>query len=268
MVRPSTQANESDPTQRFQGRASAYGSARPSYPPAVLDRLVREGNLSAESVIADLGSGTGIFTSLLLECGATVFAVEPNADMRASAEQRLGGLANFRSVNGRAEATTLEESSVDLVTAAQAYHWFDRASAHAEMKRILRKRRETQKLGTIALIWNDRDSTHTAFTVAFENALRRFCPDYATLQGTSSMPKAFDELFGQGNYWRIELRHAQALDCDALVARAMSTSYAPREGTKDREELVNELKAIFEAYEEAGSVHLHYRCVVICGHPA
>jgi SAM-dependent methyltransferase len=254
---------ESDPTQRFQGRALAYGSARPSYPPTVLDWLVHEGNLSAKSVVADLGSGTGIFTALLLECGATVFAVEPNADMRAAAEQRLGSCANFRSVNGRAEATTLGESSVDLVTAAQAYHWFDRAGAHAEMKRILRK-----TTGTIALLWNDRDTAHTAFTAAFENVLRRRCPNYAKLQGSSSMHAAFDELFGKGNYRRIELPHTQALGRDALTLRAMSTSYAPREGTESHLELVQELNAIFEAYENMGVVELHYRCVVIDGRPA
>ncbi|MCL2776921.1 MAG: class I SAM-dependent methyltransferase, partial [Polyangiaceae bacterium] len=157
-------SNESDSTQRFKGRASAYGSARPSYPPAVLDWLVHKGNLSAESVVADLGSGTGIFTALLLECGATVFAVEPNADMRASAEQRLGSRANFRSVNGRAEATTLDESSIDLVTAAQAYHWFDRAGAHAEMKRILRKAPALQR-NSVALNLKIQGDAHTSRSV-------------------------------------------------------------------------------------------------------
>jgi len=123
-------------------------------------------------------------------------------------------------------------------------------------------------IGKIALIWNDRDVTHTAFTAAFEDVLRRLCPDYATLQGNSSMPDAFDELFGKGNYRRIEFPHAQAIDCDALALRAMSTSYAPREGTEGHKELIKELKAIFEAYEEAGVVQLHYRCVVIYGRPA
>ncbi|MCL2723243.1 MAG: class I SAM-dependent methyltransferase [Polyangiaceae bacterium] len=254
----------SDPTQRFEGRAAAYDKARPSYPLAVLDLLARDFHLRAGSVVADLGSGTGIFTAILLERGATVFAVEPNADMRATAEQRLGSIAGFRNVNGRAEATTLATSSVDLVTAAQAYHWFDRPRAHAEMKRILRK---APNVGCIALVWNDRDTTATQFTAAFEDVLRRRCPDYATLQGRSEMPEAFNELFGAGGWSRTALLHDQELDRDALIARAMSTSYAPREG-EAHAALISDLRALFDTHEEAGIVRLHYRCVVIGGCPA
>lgn len=135
-----------DPTARFSNRARAYARARPSYPEETLAILRAHHGLvvspaAGPSVVADVGAGTGIFTRLLLDAGARVFAVEPNADMRAEAERALFGpsyAGRFTSVDGRAEATTLEPASVDLVVAAQAFHWFDVEAARLEHARILR----------------------------------------------------------------------------------------------------------------------------------
>ena len=129
---------EPDPTQRFSNRVDDYVRHRPHYPPGVLD-LLREGiGLTPRTVIADVGSGTGISTELFLENDNTVFAVEPNPEMRAAAKRLLGGRANFHSVDGTAEATTLPGGSVDCVVAAQAFHWFDPEKTRAEFQRILR----------------------------------------------------------------------------------------------------------------------------------
>src|SRR5688572_11749971 len=113
-----------DPTGRFTHRADAYVKSRPSYPAGLFDVLRDECGLGPSSVVADLGSGTGIFTRLLLERGATVHAVEPNDDMRGEAERTLASEPRFHSVKGTAEATTLAAGSIHLVTAAQAFHWF------------------------------------------------------------------------------------------------------------------------------------------------
>jgi trans-aconitate methyltransferase len=93
---------------RFSNRADNYKKFRPSYPQDVLEPLKKVG-LTSASIVADVGSGTGIFTQILLSCGAKVFGVEPNKAMRDSAEEKLSGEQNFVSVDGSAENTTLAE---------------------------------------------------------------------------------------------------------------------------------------------------------------
>src|SRR5437773_7925164 len=113
-------------TRRFSSRVGNYARCRPSYPPEIIEILRQECGLTSDSVIADVASGTGIFTRLLLENGNRVYGVEPNQAMRESGESYLANYRKFTSVPGTAEATTLISASVDLVTAAQAAHWFDR----------------------------------------------------------------------------------------------------------------------------------------------
>lgn len=126
-----------DHTRRFTGRVESYARHRPSYPWAVIELFERECGLASDSVVADVGSGTGILSTLFLENGNRVFGVEPNAEMRAAAERLLGDRSRFTSVAGTAEDTTLEAGSVDLVVAGQAFHWFDAGRARAEFARTL-----------------------------------------------------------------------------------------------------------------------------------
>jgi ubiquinone/menaquinone biosynthesis C-methylase UbiE len=114
-----------DPTQRFSDRVENYVKYRPGYPAAIIDTLRAECQLTADSVVADVGSGTGILAEMFLKHGARVLGIEPNRQMRAAAECLLGGCARFMSVAATAEATTLPAHSVDFVTAGQAFHWFD-----------------------------------------------------------------------------------------------------------------------------------------------
>jgi 16S rRNA A1518/A1519 N6-dimethyltransferase RsmA/KsgA/DIM1 with predicted DNA glycosylase/AP lyase activity len=90
-------------TERFSSRVENYIKYRPSYPPAVLELLRVKCALAATSSVADVGSGTGILTELLLETGAAVCAVEPNREMREAAERLLNDYGRFRSVHGTAE---------------------------------------------------------------------------------------------------------------------------------------------------------------------
>lgn len=247
-----------DATSRFTGRATAYERARPSYPRAVIDLLDEMCDLHTSRVVADLGSGTGIFARLLVDEGLTVIGVEPNADMRAVAERDLATSRNFRSVAGRAEATGLADGSVDLVVAAQAFHWFDAEKTRREALRILRT------TGKAALVWNDRDKTSTPFARDFEALLLATCPDYPKLQGSSAnVPRAFDAFFGPGGFQRRSVANGQTLDRDGLVDRVRSASYAP---TDDRA-LVEGLDALFAKNAEDGKVTILYDCVVIAGRP-
>ena len=120
-----------DSTQRFSDRVADYVRYRPNYPRGILATLAAETGLSTDSLVADVGSGTGISAELFLSHGNAVYAVEPNHDMRAAAEAALARYPRFHSVVGTAETTSLPDHSVDYVVAAQAFHWFDADSTRA-----------------------------------------------------------------------------------------------------------------------------------------
>lgn len=253
-------------TGSFTGRVSDYVRTRPSYPRALLAVLREACGLGAASVVADLGSGTGIFTRLLLESGATVHAVEPNDEMRAAAEAALGGGAGFRSVAGSAEATTLESASVDLVTAAQAFHWFDVPRTSKEMRRILRAHDASER-ANVALVWNDRELDADAFHRDYEALLVRRCPRYRELQGKADTTDKFDALLGAGRWRRVAVANEQRLDREGLVGRLLSSSYAPRPGEPGHDETFAELRAMFDRHAASGELAMLYTTVAILGRP-
>src|ERR1035438_3538154 len=128
----------SDPTQRFSSRVEDYICYRPSYPADAIAFLERECGLTSQSRVADIGSGTGLLSEPFLRFGCEVDGVEPNAEMRAAGQRLLAGWPRFHSIAGRAEATTLPNGSADLVSAGQAFHWFDSDAARTEFRRILK----------------------------------------------------------------------------------------------------------------------------------
>lgn len=209
--------------------------------------------------MVDLGSGTGIFTRLLLDYGASVLAVEPNADMRAEAERALAGYKGFLSIDGRAEATTLNLAPADLVVAAQAFHWFDVAAARAEHARIAKSHAHA------AFIWNDRDTSGNEFLARYDEILTKYCSGYARLQGHADTPEKFDAYFGKGKWTRHTAPNSQSLDRTLLVARVMSSSYAPALDSAEYTAMVAALGEAFDRHAENGAVTIPYRTIVIGG---
>ena len=250
----------------FSGRVDDYVKTRPSYPHALLGVLRETCALGAASVVADLGSGTGLFARLLLESGATVHAVEPSEEMRAAAERLLGSDPHFRSVAGGAEATTLPAATIDIVTAAQAFHWFDVERTREELRRILRARAGVAaQTGNVALVWNDRELDADAFHRAYEELLVRRCPKYRELQGKADTTSKFDALLGAGRWRRVSVPNEQHLDREGLVGRLLSSSYAPRSAAPGHDETFTELRAIFDRHAESGRVTMRYTTVLIAG---
>ncbi len=247
-----------DSKERFTARADAYAKARPSYPAETLDILRDDYGLTSSSVVADVGSGTGIFTRLLLMSGAFVHAVEPNADMRREAERSPH--PRMLSVNGSAEATALQAGSIDLITAAQAFHWFDLDRFTAEAKRIVKPH-----TGRVALVWNDRDLDGSPFLREYEEILVTHCPRYRELQGKADSVEKFDALFGAGSWLRRTCSNEQELDREGLITRVLSASYAPARGTEGFEPLVEALERTFSQHAIHGRVTLSYTTVVIGG---
>ncbi len=250
-----------DPTERFTSRVENYVRYRPGYPERVLDALRDACGLRSDWVIADVGAGTGLFTKLLLENGNRVFAVEPNDAMRAEAARLAAERGGCTGVAGRAEATMLPAASVDLVTAAQAFHWFDAAAARREFLRIL------VEGGFVALIWNER-RTDTPFLAGYERLVRRYGPDYRTLAERGIGAESLRRFFAGGEMAIAELPNEQRFDLEGLTGRLESASYAPKPDHPDHALMLRDLEALFRRHARDGQVTIAYGTLVYTGRPA
>jgi SAM-dependent methyltransferase len=248
------------PEQRFSDRVSNYVRYRPAYPAVVIDTLARECGLKPESVVADAGSGTGISAELFLRKGCTVRGVEPNREMREAAERLLAGYADFQSVNGTAEATTLADRSVDFVAAAQAFHWFKPEPTRTEFTRILRPG------GWVVLMWNERQLDTTPFLRAYEELLVKHGTDYAKVRHENVNAQALGAFFAGGDYVTHSFPNEQRFDYEGLAGRLLSSSYAPAAGHPGHEAMMTALRKIFEQHQENGRVSFAYDTRVHIGH--
>lgn len=237
--------------QRFSNRVENYVKFRPGYPPDVLQLFRDEMNLRPDSVIADIGSGTGISAKLFLENGNEVFGVEPNDAMRSAAENVLAGYSKFRSINGTAEKTTLDVSSVDFVIAAQAFHWFDPEKTRIEFKRILKAG------GYVALIWNERQLDATPFLREYEQFLLRFANDYTKVRHENINEGKLFDFFGC-KFQRGSFLNSQIFDFDGLRGRVLSSSYMPSESDQAYQAMIAELKTLFAKHAENGRIKVSY----------
>lgn len=248
-----------DPTGRFSTRVADYIKYRPGYPPAVLRLLEDECGLTGESVVADVGSGTGILSELFLRNGNRVYGVEPNREMREAGERLLSSYANFVSVGGRAEETTLEDASVDFVTAGQAFHWFDPPRARHEFMRVLRPG------GQVVLVWNDRRTGGTPFLEDYERLLLEYSTDYREVSVKYAEESMLAALYGPCEIRTQTFDNEQVFDFDGLRGRLASASYTPEPGHPNFDPLMRELEALFRRHARDGRVVVAYDTKVFYG---
>src|SRR6266849_712806 len=247
------------PTARFSDRVENYVRYRPGYPPEVLDLLRAECGLQPSHIIADIASGTGVLTRLLLDNGNSVFAVEPNTEMREMGMHELESYDRLVSVAGTAEETTLRSASVDFVTAAQAAHWFDLPRARAEFVRILRPD------GWCVLIWNERETTSTPFLREYEQLLLTYGTDYKEVRHertTAMIHEFFAPALSEERVFSLR----QQFDYAGLAGRLWSSSYAPVEGDPSYAPMMQELQRIFRAHAKDDTVDFEYKTRVFYGH--
>ncbi|GAB3914184.1 class I SAM-dependent methyltransferase [Mucilaginibacter boryungensis] len=249
----------SDSTQRFSNRVDNYIKYRPGYPVGVLELLHNDGGLKTGSKIADIGSGTGILTRLLLDEGYTVYAVEPNGDMRQAADAQLGDHKRYHSINGTAEATTLQAGSIDMVTCAQAFHWFNAERCRVEFARILKPG------GKVALIWNNRQIEADEFSIDYEFLLRQESSDYKRVNHQNLTEADFTAFFKDGQYQFSKFPNVQVFDEAGLIGRAFSSSYVPAQATPEGETFLHKLKDIFNRHQENETVSVQYQTEVYLG---
>ena len=242
---------DSNSTTRFTDRVENYIKYRPSYPADVIVYLKTESILRGDSVIADIGSGTGISAELFLKNGNVVYGIEPNDAMREAAEKLLSTYNNFRSINATAEDTTLPDNSIDLIICAQAFHWFDVAKVRVEFKRILKP------AGRICLIWNERILDGNPFLIAYENLLLKYGTDYKNVRHENIDEKKLNEFF-ENRYIKKTFPNKQVFDLAGITGRLLSSSYTPQYASPLYEPMLAELNEIFEKNQVNGFIEFLY----------
>lgn len=240
-----------DSTRRFSDRVENYIRYRPHYPEAIAPFLQGEIGLSTSSVLADIGSGTGILAELFLKNGTIVYCIEPNQQMREAGEKLLGGYKNFISIAATAESTTLDAQSVDHILAGQAFHWFDLLLCKQEFHRILRPQ------GWVVLLWNER-KMNSPFAVAYEDLLQRFGTDYRQIDHRNVDETILSRFFSEGDFRLKIFDNFQDLDYEGLKGRLLSASYIPTEGHPGFPAMITQLESLFHRFQKEGKVIIEY----------
>ena len=250
--------NFTDAKKRFSSRADDYIRYRPSYPTEAITVLRNECQLRSGHVIADVGSGTGFLSELFLKSGNRVYGIEPNEAMRKAGEEYLASYDSFVSIDASAEATTLENGTIDFVTAGQAFHWFEPAAARREFQRILKP------AGWIVVMWNDR-LMDSAFAKAYEDLLVKYGTDYTSVRDSYPEIHTMQAFFAGGTVSQRDVPNAQVLDWEGLAGRLRSSSYAPLPAQPNYAPMMEALEGLFRANQENGQVHMEYSTHVYFG---
>ena len=247
------------PTSRFSSRVRSYVLYRPHYPEAIIPHLINACGLAQNSIVADIGSGTGFLSELFLEFGNTLYGVEPNLEMREAGEHYLERFTEFHSIDGTAEATTLGDSSVDIVAAGQAFHWFNVPKSIAEFKRILKPN------GKAVIVWNERLTNSSQFLREYEDLLLKFGTDYTTINHTNIQDSSIAALYEPTSYELKIFDNTQLVDFEGLRGRFDSSSYVPSPEATNYSEAIEALRNVFERNAVNDQVAIEYACKVHTG---
>jgi SAM-dependent methyltransferase len=244
--------------ENFTAKAGNYAKFRPSYAEACLNYLANEAGFAGKEV-ADIGCGTGIFSRLLASFAKTVYAVEPNADMRSACQQQCRTFVNIHVSDGTAEHSQLPEQSVDFVTVAQAFHWFDAAKFRNECRRILHPQ------GRVVLVWNQLD-----WNGAILGGIRRLCADLGIeyIGFNSSVlnhDTLFKEFFASGEFMRKAFDNPLSFDREQFVGRYLSSSYSPKADDPRYPAYVQGLRDLFEQHRQGDNVTMPYQTLSFLG---
>ena len=249
-----------DAKQRFSTRVADYVRYRPGYPTAVRDLLRAECFLKSGHIIADIGSGTGFLSELFLKNGNRVFGVEPNEAMRQAGEEYLASYDGFVSIEGSAEATTLDGASVHFVASGQAFHWFEPAATRREFARILKPE------GWVVVVWNERLADTTPFLRDYQALVQKFNTDYSKVNESYPRDEQMKNFFLTNPYRSYEMPHFQELDFEGVAGRLRSSSYMPTSDHPNFAPMIAELRRMVDAHQQDGKVRLAYNTRIYFGH--
>lgn len=245
----------------FQGKAHLYAKYRPQYSRGYIKFLRESLKLSRESVVADVGAGTGIHTKIIAEITDKVFAVEPDGEMLKECQVQLGNRYKVRMVQGTAEDTGLPDACVDYITVAQAFHLFDRKKSLNEFKRVLRPS------GILILVWNSKEHDNKLF-YDNEAVIKKYCPCYCReVHARSFFQNSYKDCFTSNSYTFTHFPQdsTEFLDKQTFIMRTLSASYAITATSKNFDALIEELGMVFDRHSENGIVKVPQSSVIYSG---
>ncbi len=243
---------EFNPKSRFSERVENYVKFRPSYPKEILNFLHESIGFMQESVIADIGSGTGISTKLFLDNGNIVYGVEPNREMRQAAEEILADYTRFYSMDASSENTKLKSESIDIIVAAQAFHWFDPKPTKEEFLRILKPK------GTVILLANMRKKSDNKFMNGYMDIIEKYGQDLNLKTDNQTIPK----FFYPNVVYKEVFDNPHIFTLDRLKGELISYSYMPNQQDSRFKPMMIELENLFEKYNDNGTVIFEYETIV------
>ncbi len=249
-------------TLRFSGKMESYIRYRPGYPRRLIDFLYAEHGFTRESVIADIGSGTGVFSRLLLEKGSRVVGIEPDDTMREASERLLSDeFTRYVTISGTAEFTSLPNMSVNHIVCAQSFHHFDYEKCKAEFSRILKPG------GSIILIWNRPVFNSNPFLENLAPILSRYCAEVEDLALCKLTPAYFTDFFGSCCFSVLSVPNQQILDFEGIKGRFLVDCGIPEPGQDGYEEMIGEIKTLFDIYNTSGKIIVSYETEAYAGKP-
>ena len=249
---------EMDSTKEFDGIASVYVKGRPTYAEKFIDDLYNKLGITTESIVADIGSGTGKFAEQIIKKGSFVYCVEPNDDMRNQSIKVLDKYSNKQCIAGRAENTGLKEHSVDYITTAQAFHWFNVNLFKNECIRILKPN------GKVFLIWNLRDNSSEMTQRCFD-IYKKYCPKFKGFGGGIQKDDIRIKEFFTDKYKYLEYENPLFYDKETFISRSLSGSYSLKSNDEGFDEYVTELRELFDEYAVDGIISMPNKTVVYMG---
>jgi ubiquinone/menaquinone biosynthesis C-methylase UbiE len=247
-------------TERFSGRVQAYLAYRPRFPREIVPFLRQHDALPVGAVVADIGAGTGMLAEVFLEAGHRVLAVEPNGEMLETCRALAAQHRALEVVEGTAEATTLQDASVDLIAVGRAMHWFDWPQAHREFTRILRP------AGWVLNASNGHSDNGAPVSKRLSEILRKYRTDTAEADTTRDFEERLREFLDTATWHRSTLHHAMTVDFAKLLGYAESLSAIPRPGERGYEGMVADLRVVFEEYQRDGVLMTPMSCNLHLGH--
>lgn len=248
-----------DSKERFSNRVNNYVKYRPTYPQQCINYLFSSIGMNKDSIVADIGSGTGIFSKLIVDRVKKVYGVEPNNEMRMASQQYLRENNNFEDVNASSENTTLDDISIDFITCAQSFHWFDMAKVKLEFRRILKPS------GRVILVWNTRLGDVDKFSRGYELLIEKYSTDYEKVNHKNLKNKDFMEFFKDEKYTKMEFQNYQKVDFSGLKGRTLSSSYMPMKNEKNYKLLILDLHELFDNNKIDETVNIKYSTEIYVG---
>lgn len=248
-----------NPTGRFTGRADVYRRYRSRYPREMISLLRERCGLTPQSVVADIGAGTGMLAELFLENGNAVYAIEPNADMRAACEELTGQFPALTCIDGTAEETHLPDHSIDMIAVGRAFHWFDHDKCRPEFKRILRPN------GWVVLAGLGPRRGKDPVQHGYQQILRDHGIDYSRLRDRYNVKEAVRRFFEGGTLSEAEFPGVEEMDYESLEGHTISLSVTPQPDHPGFPGMREALKQYFEKYQRDGKVRLSTNCHIFMG---